>query len=149
MSPESSDICVEIKSLPSEVGRACASLVALCNDRGLGREHGYPLELSLAEALNNVLEHAFHFEPDHHIEVSLKLNEQLFSMAICYCSERVLTDEHFKGAELPDAEDFPDCGFGNYLLTRLMDRINVAYEDGKTLIHMEKDNPGANLANPG
>jgi serine/threonine-protein kinase RsbW len=98
------------------------------------------LELSVVEAVNNIIEHAYHNQPGFLVEVELSYEPNCF---IC-----TLRDRGLSRPDLPrPALDFnpahvallPEGGMGLYVITHLMDELSYVQEpDGTNTFRMTK-----------
>ncbi|MDZ4394423.1 ATP-binding protein [Cypionkella sp.] len=97
-------------------------------------------EIVLAEALNNIVEHAYaHHDGEIEISLQLRRNELL-----CKISD---TGVPMPGGQLPagvlaphvDCADLPEGGFGWHLIRRLSKDLDYRREDGRNLLSFRLD----------
>ncbi|MDO6585594.1 ATP-binding protein [Salipiger sp. 1_MG-2023] len=122
----------ELGSTPQDV-RAVLALVRMeLTALGWGDTPIGAVELVLAEALNNIVEHACAERSDGCIALALH--------ADAHCAELTLRDD---GHAMPDGglppgrlalpdrrQDLPEGGFGWYLIRKLSERLHYAREEG-------------------
>lgn len=97
-------------------------------------------EIVLAEALNNIVEHAYAHH-DGEIEVSLQLQQ---NQLLCHISDSGLP---MPGGELPDGilpalgafEDLPEGGFGWHLIRSLSKDLQYRREGDRNLLSFRLD----------
>lgn len=98
-------------------------------------------EIVLAEALNNVVEHAYEYRKDGQIKVALNLVEGGLAL--------VLTDQGNQFPGIPQKrkmdgnsvafEDLPEGGFGWFLIHSLTRKIQYAFVEGSNVLNLEMD----------
>ena len=136
------EFCFTISSTFEEVAVIAERAAVLCAERS-AEESGLSdsLRLCLAEALNNVVEHAYRGERGNPIEVALSLGSDGFAARI--------TDQ---GAEMPDLappgpqampdglalEDLPERGFGWMLIRSEVDRLDYRRSGAHNILELEK-----------
>lgn len=97
-------------------------------------------EIVLAEALNNIVEHAYAHH-DGEIEVSLQLQQ---NELLCHISDSGLP---MPGGKLPDGilaplgafEDLPEGGFGWHLIRSLSKDLRYRRDGGRNLLSFRLD----------
>lgn len=94
--------------------------------KGLADETCGTVELALAEALNNIVEHAYAAETPGGIRLVVRLSP---ARLVCVLSDQgaALPDLKPPGGALPDPsvgrDDLPEGGFGWFLIRDLTDRL--------------------------
>ncbi len=113
-------------------GQLCAS--------GVNPEQTGEVCLVLAEALNNVVEHAYRYSEDGDIEVDLSLiNQNLtinisdFGPEFSVPEPRPVSDPSTKAFE-----DLPEGGFGWRLIQMLTDEVSVRRENNRNHLQLKK-----------
>lgn len=113
-----------------------------CGERaGSNPEAIDALRLCLAEALNNIVEHAYEGAEGRPIFADVRIGEQLY--------EVVLIDEGkpMPGGKLPDCkpefdefdlDSLPEGGFGWMLIRSEMDAVEYERRDGCNILRLEK-----------
>ena len=133
-------LAMNITSTPEQVRHACEALHGLCEQAGMARTEVYQFELCLAEALNNIIEHAFGGKQDHSIHIDLSVDQDYVAADVTYPTQQQWPAELLLEATLPMPidDELPERGFGNYLIKHLMDQIDITHQDGQTKIYFAK-----------
>lgn len=99
------------------------------------------IELSIHEALANVICHAYNSESNHQIGLSLTLSDEEIiiqihdsghASAIPYAPKNNAYDE-------TSIENLPENGFGVFLITQLMDEVSYKSEKGENVLLLRKN----------
>jgi serine/threonine-protein kinase RsbW len=97
------------------------------------------IELSLVEALNNVIEHSYQQQPDHKIQVECTLTEQEAALEI---RDTGIVNEYLEPPVLSfDPEDIsslPERSMGRYLIYTAMDLVDYFSSQGINTLVMKK-----------
>ena len=117
-----------LPSVQDHVGPALDQIRCWMRRHDLDDEVVGDVELALAEALNNVIEHGYAFRQDGTISVSIMVSSDRVTSRIVDCG-RVFKSP--VSASLPDVqslplEDIPEGGFGWGIINSLMDVVEVA-----------------------
>ncbi len=101
------------------------------------------IELSVTEALNNVIKHAYNSEPDHNIEVTISVyNDKIVFQIIDIGKSMKPAQRNFSHAHLdfePDRiETLPVGGMGLYIINSLMDEVSYETIEGKNILTLVK-----------
>jgi serine/threonine-protein kinase RsbW len=97
----------------------------------------------VAEALNNVIKHAYDSEPGHNIEVTIFVyNDKMIFQIIDIGKSMKPAQCNFSHARLdfePDKiETLPVGGMGLYIINSLMDEVSYETAEGKNILTMVK-----------
>ncbi|MCR8547665.1 ATP-binding protein [Salipiger sp. P9] len=115
-----------LDSTPAEVRRAVDRAQRALGRFGWCEEPRRAAELVLAEALNNIVEHAYGESPEGRIHVALTATAVQADLVVCDCGG-AMPDGRLPPGEPVDLEmglhDLPEGGFGWYLIRRLADRL--------------------------
>lgn len=100
------------------------------------------VRLSVAEAVNNCIEHAYSNEPGHPIEVSFEMATASVTVTI-QDSGRAVPDGVFDCVQLPefdpdDLSTFPEGGFGLFIIKTQMDDVSYQSCDGVNTLTLVK-----------
>ncbi len=137
------NLTLEIKSDLINVRLVCVSVRSVCLHFSLEETLAYQMELCVDEALNNIIEHGLSLEPHHKIRIHLSFTADRLMIQITYGPSKPWPDAMMTLEEPPpDVNDFPERGFGNYLLNRIMDKISITSDDEITRLHFVKNIPG-------
>ena len=113
-----------VRSILSELGQQL-------RDFGLGEEICGTVEIATAEALNNVIEHAYAPTCEGPVALDASLNSERLVLTL-WDNGMALSGGTLPGAALPDAsgplETLPEGGFGWYLIRELTDALSYRRE---------------------
>ncbi len=111
----------------------------ICSSLPLDPEAVYQVELSVVEAVNNAIRHAYRDREGHEVEVLVSL----FPDRILF---RVIDDG--RGMDLEstpvfdfdpeDLEGLPEGGMGLHIIRSVMDRVEYASRGGRNILTMSK-----------
>ncbi len=97
------------------------------------------VEISLTEALNNVIKHSYQNSDSKHIEVVISKNTNLIEIAI------IDEGEPRKNLEIKELDfdphdimNLPESGMGLYIIKQLMDELNYYSRNGKNYFTLKK-----------
>jgi len=131
-------------SNPAAVDVVCESLRELCRGSGIDDAVALQLELALAEALNNVIEHAYRFQPGRPIELDLEFSPphcriQLRDWGATIAPHKL---SHPRALEFDgtvgDLASLPTEGRGIPLILACTDRTHYAEVDGANQLTLIK-----------
>ena len=133
VAPKRPLLLLNIASTLEQVSDAVAAVGNWLENEGIDPECIGDITLVMAEALNNVIEHAYNFAPNETIQIRTTLRQSTMSVQI------IDSGVPFDGppAQVPQKEigeeiaDLPEGGFGWFLIQRLCDDIHFAHADGR------------------
>jgi serine/threonine-protein kinase RsbW len=111
----------------------------LCAASGVEGRECARVELALAEAMNNVIRHAYHGQPGHPIEILFTLEARRFTLEVA--------DE---GTPMPprpapmldfdpgDLARLPEGGMGLYIIHSVMDQVEYHARPGRNALVMSR-----------
>ena len=130
----------ELLSEPGAMRRAVSELIAELTRRGHSRPALTQLELVLAEALNNVVEHAYAGHPQGWIRIAIRGSETAFDVEI-RDQGREMPVGRLPAAELPDMSgpvtDLPEGGFGCFLVRALTEDLTYQRIAGRNTLRFQ------------
>jgi serine/threonine-protein kinase RsbW len=97
------------------------------------------IEIVLAEALNNVVEHAYLYREDGQIEMNLALNDNVLHIQLADDGGQfpgIPQKRKMKGSAVR-FEDLPEGGFGWFLIHSLTHSIHYEAVDGQNVVSFE------------
>ncbi len=111
----------------------------LCSLIPLSEVESYQTELCVVEACNNVIEHAYRYQPHHELEVVVSLYLDRITFEICDRG-RPLDGQPPVALEYDpnDLANLPEGGMGLFLMNSIMDKIDYRSEDGRNVLTLEK-----------
>ncbi|MDZ4701160.1 MAG: ATP-binding protein [Rhodothermales bacterium] len=118
------------------------SLRVLCPLAGFSEAESYRIELGVIEALNNVVEHAYEFQPDASVQVRLTFQpDQLLIEIRDEGKPRPgnLSNTFTFDSEVVDT--WPEGGMGLFIMHEVMDRITYERTDGVNRLTLIKSIP--------
>jgi serine/threonine-protein kinase RsbW len=128
--------------IPAEAAAVRQALQAACDTlllRSLTEDARSTAEIVIAEALNNIVEHAY-ASGEGEIELSLRRAEGKLSVLI---SDRghPMPDGTLPEGRLPDRDpdDLPEGGFGWFLIRRLSQDLRYCRADGRNQLFFRLD----------
>lgn len=100
----------------------------------------YSLELCIFEAVMNVIEHSYHHQPNHGIEIDVMLEENTIIFQVMDLGEEVIYSlpSHDLEFDKNNINTYPESGMGLFLIHRIMDEVTKHKIDGKNKLVMKK-----------
>jgi serine/threonine-protein kinase RsbW len=118
------------------------SLRVLCPLAGFSEAESYRLELGVIEALNNVVEHAYEFQPDATVRVQLTfLPDQLLFEIRDEGKPRPGNLAHGLSFDTEVVDSWPEGGMGLFIMHEVMDAITYERIDGVNRLTLSKSIP--------
>jgi len=130
----------DIKSRQPAVTSVVAEVESRLNATNLGSDLTGEICLILAEALNNVVKHAYSFTQDGDINIKVSLVDQWVTISIDDFGPE-FSIPTTKVIPSPDPEDFgslPEGGFGWSLIQLLTDKINLQRVNNRNHLELTK-----------
>lgn len=128
-----SDFSLDCRATEGEVRRCVTSIIAELKSVGLVNERLGDIELALAEAINNIVEHAYRDQPDGIVKARVMVE-----------TDHLIVRLRDTGAPMPsgqipaarlaqlggEIEDLPEGGFGWFLIHSLTSAVRYDREIG-------------------
>lgn len=131
---------VSIKSVQDEVTNVVGRISEWLRVNGVAQDPIDELELVMAEALNNVVEHAYLYADDGEIDILVRLRQDQLDVTI--------TDKGCKfdgppplkemDVENMDFEELPEGGFGWNLIRTLTDNVEFEHKNKKNRLTLTR-----------
>lgn len=125
-----------LPAVSAALTKACAAL----EDFGLATDDLSTAQIVLAEVLNNVVEHAYQYQPGHQIELWIEMSGRSLLCRVMD-SGRPLPDGCLsKGSSVNldvEISDLPEGGFGWFLIKSLAKDISYRLENGKNTLRFQ------------
>ncbi len=127
-------------AIDSEASKAIASLHDGFVRLGLPEDRLSDVKIALAEAINNVVEHAYSGLPPGKVQIVADLDKDHLEVRITDAGNPL------PGLRVPDGipasvdtdlGDLPEGGFGWFLIRRLSDRVQYHRLQGRNLLKLE------------
>ncbi|MDJ0821848.1 MAG: ATP-binding protein [Paracoccaceae bacterium] len=127
-------------STSSDVRHMLKRLRAETTAHGLAAADWHTLELVLAEALNNVVEHAYREEPGGHIRLTLSCADGVVQADLRDCGTPLPQGRLPMGTpanlDVP-LQDLPEGGFGWYMIRTLASRVTYRCDAGVNILELD------------
>jgi serine/threonine-protein kinase RsbW len=135
-------LSLTIESKMACVGPLGEKVRAACLNLGLTERAAGEVELSVVEAVNNAIEHAYELAEDRLVEVALGRSSSLLKIEV-RDTGRQMPPETLARVRVPrvdpaDRASLPEGGMGLYLLSELMDTVSYETCAGKNVLTMER-----------
>jgi len=120
-----------IQSSPAELRRARGWLSDQALAAGFSDREVHDLALVVSEACANVIEHAYHGEPDHPINLKLNVDDDRLVLLV----RDFGAPFHQASYRPPDLDEPQEGGYGVFIIRTLMDEVDydVSEPPGTTL----------------
>ena len=120
-----------INSEYKNVSSVCFIVKTFCEENYLDEEKIKEIELSLAEALNNIIKHAYKGNESNKIEISMVIEGATFKIVLTdYGLPREKIGKPVLEFDPNDIDSLPEGGMGLYIIEQLMDE-NAYFRDGE------------------
>lgn len=132
---------VAILSVQEEVTSVISHICGWLQAHGVQEEVRQELELVLAEALNNVVEHAYLFEEDGEIEIKILLTPDKLQATISDRGRKFDGPPPMVETDVENLafEDLPEGGFGWNLIQTLTDHVEFERRDGTNCLQLTRN----------
>lgn len=117
------------------------SVRAICSYLPFDDVAAYQVEVSVVEAVNNAIKHAYRNEAWHEVEVSLTILEDRLNIQICDAGNAMDKEKVLKsGIEFDpaDTDKLPEGGMGLHIICSAMDSVNYQVIEQKNVLSMSK-----------
>ncbi|OIP88862.1 MAG: hypothetical protein AUK55_15475 [Syntrophobacteraceae bacterium CG2_30_61_12] len=112
---------------------------ALCSHAPLSEVAVYQVELSVIEAVNNAIKHAYGNEKGHEVEIWVSLHVDRLTFQIGD-SGRSMNEIHAPAMDYDpgDLEALPESGMGLYIMQSVMDRVEYHRRGERNVLTLSK-----------
>ncbi len=129
-----------INSEYKNVNSVCFITKTFCEDHFISDGNIREIELCLAEALNNIIKHAYKGAENNTIEISMEIrNKQFKVILIDYGIERSNLNKPTLEFDPNDIESLPEGGMGLFIIEQLMNETNYLRDGNKNIFTMVKN----------
>lgn len=137
---------IAILSVQDEVTSVITQICTWLLDHGVPTEIAQELELVLAEALNNVVEHAYLYREDGEIEIAIKLTPEMMTAKIIDSGQKFDGPPPLREVDVESMslEELPEGGFGWNLIRTLTDNVEFQRLDERNQLTLSRK-LGSNL----
>ncbi|GBD90455.1 serine-protein kinase RsbW [bacterium BMS3Abin04] len=130
---------LSFSSNPRNVNYACISIKNFLSSKNIPNAISNEIELSVAEAVNNIIRHAYKGNTSELIEVEVKKNNNYVEIVF---TDSGIPRENLEKPKLNfdpnDIENLPEGGFGLYLIDTIMDENDYYSQSGKNILRLKK-----------
>lgn len=135
-------------SRPDDVSRMVRRAEEWLLSFDVGKEFSGDVALVLAEALNNVVEHAYQYREDGLIDVELRLRSPELKISIQDKGQKFPGLPAKKVMDGPEQnfEDLPEGGFGWFLIQTLTSAIEYEHVAGENHLELLMTEPSSGVA---
>lgn len=132
-------IDLTIESSLENIELIAVSVKAICALLSFSENELSQIELSVVEAANNAVKHAYHDQKGNKIQLEIMLlpTQVIITMeyggAIFQNEKQVILE-----FDPNNIQSLPESGMGLYILTHYMDHISYQVKEGKNLVTMAK-----------
>jgi serine/threonine-protein kinase RsbW len=120
-----------INSEYKNVSSVCFIVKTFCEENYIDEEKIKEIELSLAEALNNIIKHAYKGDQSNKIEISMVIEGDIIKIVLTdYGLPREKIGKPVLEFDPNDIDSLPEGGMGLYIIEQLMDE-NTYFRDGE------------------
>ena len=111
----------------------------ICAYTSLTDEETYQMEVCVVEAVNNAIEHSYHFMPGHDVDITIHLFPERIEFHICNTGKPMESMGVAKMDFDPkDLRALPEGGMGLYIIQSIMDEVAYQILDGVNTLIMSK-----------
>ena len=119
-----------INSQFKNVSSVCFITKTFCEENLVSEDKIREIELSLAEALNNIIRHSYKCDENNKIDIKMDCNEDHFSIKLTdYGESRKNLSKPVLEFDPNDIDGLPEGGMGLFIIEQLMDD-NHYFVDG-------------------
>ena len=129
-----------INSEYKNVNSVCFIVKTFCEDHFVEDKKIREIELSLAEALNNIIKHAYKGNANNSINVSLDISGKRFEVVLeDFGIPRENIGEPTLNFDPSDIESLPEGGMGLFIINHLMDENKYERIGNKNIFTLVKN----------
>lgn len=112
---------------------------SICSQLTLSPTEIYQIELSVVEAVNNTIKHAYHSQPGHAVEVIATVETDRLIIEVCDTGLPI-PEERRSAADFDpdDVLNLPESGMGLHIIHTVMDKVEYDRHGYKNVLRMIK-----------
>lgn len=133
------EISFSIESKFENVALLGKSINSIASSLKLSIIESHKIELSIVEAVNNIIEHGYNSLPGNYININLRIENNLINFKI---SDKGITNVVKPKTVLDynpnDIPNLPERGFGTYLIYMMMDSIKYETIENVNILTLTK-----------
>ena len=123
----------------SKVAIASKTIRTLCNNYNVAEKHCNEIEVSICEALNNIIEHSYLGITTSIIKIETLINKKLIEIKLI---DEGITRQKLSKPELnfdpQNLSSVPERGMGLFIINELMNEISYESKKGKNIFTLKK-----------
>jgi anti-sigma regulatory factor (Ser/Thr protein kinase) len=137
-------------SIDSQLDQVCllrTAVRAIAAELGFDESTCLEIQLGVTEAVNNIIEHAYHFHPERRVAVDIDGGPDSLDLRITDDGAPLPLDELAKafreGSPFPELSDSEqsDRGRGLWIIRQTMDAVTFDRINGKNHLHLSRKLP--------
>ena len=130
---------VSIKSEFKNVSSVCFIVNSFCKENSVPENNIKEIELSLAEALNNIIKHSYKGDGNNKIDIKMNCNDKSFSVELTdYGESRKNLSKPVLEFDPQNIDSLPEGGMGLFIINQLMDENIYSVEGNKNIFTLVK-----------
>ncbi len=130
---------LSFSSNPKNANFACISIKNFLSSKNIPSTINDEIELSVAEAVNNIIRHAYKGNTGKLIEVEVLKNKNYVEIVFVDSGmPRENLEKPTLNFDPDDIENLPEGGFGLYLIDTMMDENDYYSQNGKNILRLKK-----------
>lgn len=128
-----------INSEYKNVSSVCFIIKTFCEGCNIVAEKIREIELSVAEALNNIIKHSYKGNEENKIDIFMSCEEGKFTIRLTDFGEsRKKLDKPVLQFDPSDIDSLPEGGMGLFIIEQLMDENFYSVEENKNIFTLVK-----------
>lgn len=136
---EAKNIKLTIDSRLENIGLVGLAVQAISSYVGCSEVEAYQIQLSVVEAVTNVVRHAYNDQPGHEASVVVTLYPDRISFQVRDTGQAMnLMGQDPIEFDPSKLSDLPERGMGLYIIQTVMDELDYQLVDGTNLLTMTK-----------
>ena len=131
---------LSINSEFKNVSSVCFIAKTFCIENSIPEDKIKEIELSLAEALNNIIKHSYKGDKNNKIDIKMNCNSEQFSIELTdYGEARKNLSKPVLEFDPNDIKSLPEGGMGLFIINQLMDDNMYIVEGNKNIFTLVKN----------
>ncbi|HEY4644638.1 MAG TPA: ATP-binding protein [Bacteroidota bacterium] len=127
---KSNKLELQVESRTEKLTRVREFVSRAARKFGFGEDDVSKIALAVDEACTNIIKHAYNFDPDRLIHLSILINEARFEVVITD-DGRKFDPELFQIRNMTEyVKQYKRSGFGMYLMKSLVDKVEYTIKPG-------------------
>jgi serine/threonine-protein kinase RsbW len=137
-------IKLTIESRYENVALAGISINRICREAGLTEQVAFEVEVSVVEAVNNAIRHAYCEKPGNEVEICLELTPQIVNLKVADAGRPMPTEILHRAVSQSDGIDrLREGGRGILIIQSLMDRVSYTTDGRRNVLSLCRNLAGS------